>query len=371
MIIDRSFLSNVFDRIDFKIAIRNGIGAGLALFVGNILSETLHRPNTVISSLWTCITTILVLQAHLGGTYRAAWNRFLGLIVGTLMGGAMTAWVGSDPVTLSISVGITIIICALFKLQESFRIAIATVAVIMIVWQLNPDTNPWVFSLYRFIDSCFGIIIGVVVAHTIWPYHAREKLRQNLAKAIEHLGTLYYITTSNEEASVHEKIQPLELIKELDKNFYDNRQILEDSKAELISKSARVQDWAILLAQMDELFEQVLSMRHVYKPNTQKLFDDSLRRHFHELIENINTSFKDIALMMKTGKWNTNLPDLDLSLTQLKEELARFRSTKTTREFGMEDVEAFFVFFYSTKTLLDALKRTETTIHTLIDEESF
>lgn len=368
MILSKACLTNLFDRVDFKIAIRNGIGAGLALFVGNMLSETLHRPNTVISSLWTCITTILVLQAHLGGTYRAAWNRFLGLVVGTFMGGAMTAWAGSDPVTLAISVALTIIVCALFKLQESFRIAIATVAVIMIVWQLNPEVSPWIFSMYRFIDSCFGIVIGVLVAHTIWPFHAREKIRQNLAEAIDHLGTLYRDITAPTEEQDH---TVYELIKEVDENFYNNRQILEDSKAELITKSARVQDWAILLSQMDELFEQVLSMRHVYKPSTRKLFDESLKLHFQKLIDNINTSFTEIAQMMRTGKWNANLPDLELSLSKLKEELLRFRGTKTTREFNLEDVEAFFVFFYSTKALLDVLKRAEGTIQTLIEEDSF
>lgn len=363
----RSRLPNIFNRIDYKIALRNGIGAGLALVVGNLLSEAFGRPNPVISSLWTCLTTILVLQAHLGGTYRASWNRFLGLIVGTLIGGAMTAWVSVDPVTLGVSVSFTIILCSILQIQESFRIATATVAVIMIVWQLNPEVSPWVFSMYRFIDSCFGILIAVGVAHTILPYHARQELRSNIAEILGDLSRLYQYAThisANTDSEQQKKIS-LELIKKIDDKLHENRQILEDSKAELLTRSARIQDWAILLSQLDELFEQVLSIRLVYKPSTKKLFDEPLEAQFNEVIQKINTTFQNISLVVENDEWITNLPDLSMSLNKLKEELTRFRGTRTTREFGIEDVESFFVFFYSLKTLLGTLRRIEATLEEL------
>lgn len=367
----KTFLPDLLDRIDFKIAMRNGIAAGLALFVGNLLSEALDRPNPIVSSLWTCLTTILVLQAHLGGTYRAAWMRFLGLIIGTIIGGAMTATFGSDSLTLGLSVAITIILCSIFKLQESFRIAVASVAVIMIVWQLNPSISPWLFSFYRFIDSCFGILIAVGIAHSVWPSQAREKLRLAMAENLRNLGRLYRLVTSTRDMSEAQKQTVLSLIKEIDGSLYDLRQVLEDSKAELLTKSARIQDWSGLLNQIDDLFEQVLSLRNAYRPDTQKLFDSSLNAQFEEVLLKITISFHEISQMMESGKWSTTLPDLGLSLTKLKDELARFRGTRTTREFGVDDVEAFFVFFYSLKGLLELLKRIESSIHKLIDEESF
>lgn len=366
-----NYISSLFDRIDFKVAVRNGIGAGLSLFVGNLLSQFLERPNPIVSSLWICLTAILILQAHLGGTYRSAWTRFLGLVVGTIVGGAMTSWLGTDPFTLSISIALTIIICSILKLQESFRIAIATVAVIMIVWELNPNVSPWLFSIYRFIDSCFGLMIGVGIAHTIWPFHAREKLRLNMAEAIANLGCLCRSTIQEDQPGEEENQATLKLIKQIDDSLYSNRQILEDSKAELVTQSAKVQDWVILLSQVDELFEQIVAMRHVYKPDTLKVFDEQLRRHFQDVIDKINTSFVDVSLMLETRRWNTTLPDLEFSLIKLKEELERFRGTKVTRQLAIEEVESFFVFFYSLKTLLKLMQRVECTVHKLIDEESF
>jgi uncharacterized membrane protein YgaE (UPF0421/DUF939 family) len=360
-------ISSWFKRIDFKVAIRNGIGAGLALLVGEWLSITLNRQNMYVSSLWICLTTILILQAHLGGTYRAAWNRFLGLVVGTVLGGVMTAWLGTDEVTLGVTVSITIIVCSFFKLQESFRIAIATVAIIMIVWQQNPEVSPWIFSLNRFLDSCFGIIIGVLVAHTIWPFHALEKLRLNMSEAVANMDILLRMTL-NEDEEEAQKI--LDLIKQIDDSLYNNRQILEDSKAELITQSTRVEDWAILLSQLDELFEQILAMRHAYKPDTQKIFDEPLKNRYQDVVDKIHISVLGISLMIETKKWNMSLPDLDHSMNKLKEDLERFRGTRTTREFGIEEVESFYVLFYSLKTLLALLKRIEGTIHRLINEES-
>lgn len=366
----RTFLPDLLDRIDFKIAMRNGVAAGLALFVGNVLSEALDRPNPIVSSLWTCLTTILVLQAHLGGTYRAAWMRFLGLIVGTLIGGAMTAAFGSDALTLALSVAITIVMCSLFKLQESFRIAVASVAVIMIVWQLNPSVSPWLFSFYRFVDSCFGILIAVGIAHSVWPSQARDKLRLAMAENLSDLGRLYRLVTSARELNDTQKQSVLALIKEIDESLYEDRQVLEDSKAELLTKSARVQDWSGLLNQIEDLFEQILSLRNAYRPDTQKLFDSSLNAQLEEVLLKITITFHEISQMMESGKWSTTLPDLGMSLTKLKEELTRFRGTHTTREFGLDDVEAFFVFFYSIKGLLELLKRIESSILKLIEDES-
>lgn len=370
-VIKKSYIPELFDRIDGKVALRNGIAASIAWFAAGGFSELLPHPNPVISSLWCVLTTLLVLQAHLGGTYRAAWMRFLGLAVGTIIGAVLATYFGADTITLGVSITGTVLICSLFNLKEAYRIAVSTVAVIMILLPANPESTPWQFSLYRFMDSCLGIIVAVFVAHTIMPYRARNKLRQSLAEAMIDLGRLYRLVVFSEEPNDNQKRATLMLIKEVDQILYQNRQTLEDSRAELITKSAHVEDWTLLVRQMDDLFELVLSMRHTYRPNIRKIFDSELYYQMQNVIEKISISFQDISTMLETGHWTSNLPDLGLHLSELKEELSRFRSRSKTEEFKLEDVEGFFVFFYNLKSILELLKRIESTIHTLIGEKTF
>lgn len=369
--LSRSFVPEVIDRIDAKIAFRNGIGAAISWFAASIFSELLPHPNPIISSLWCVLTTLLVLQAHLGATYKAAWIRLLGLIIGTVLGALLATYFGADELTLAISIAGTIIICALLNLQEAYRIAISTVAVIMVLLPMNTDITPWQFSLYRFIDSCLGIIVAVFVAHVVFPFKTRYKLRLSLAEAMRDMGRLYRVVVSTTEPNDNQKRATLTLIKEIDTILYNNRETLEDSRAELITRSSQVQEWSLLLAQLDDLFERILAMRNTFRPNTKSLFDDQLNRHLEDVVEKISISFQDISDMLETGRWFTCLPDLGASLSQLKGELASFRGRSDSKSFNFDDIESFFVFFYSLKSIMELLKRVESTIHKLISEKTF
>lgn len=370
-IVRKSLIPELFERIDGKIALRSGIAASLAWFAAGTFSELLPHANPTISSLWCVLTTLLVLQAHLGGTYRAAWQRFLGLAVGTIIGAVLATYFGADALTLGISITATVVICSLFNLQEAFRIAVSTVAVIMILLPITPQNTPWQFSLYRFMDSCLGILVAVFVAHTILPYKAVRRMRLNLSDAMRDIGRLYRLIAFTNEPNENQRRATLLLIKEVDTILFRTRQTLDDSKAELITKSSRVEDWTMLITHMDDLFEQVLSMRHAYRPDTKKIFDSELSHQLESIIEKISISFQDISMMLETGVWTHALPDLNQSLTELKEELIRFRSRSGVKDFNLEDVESFFVFFYNLKSILQILRKIEMTIHSLITEKTF
>jgi hypothetical protein len=185
------------------------------------------------------------------------------------------------------------------------------------------------------------------------------------------IGRLYRLIAFTNEPNENQRRATLLLIKEVDTILFRTRQTLDDSKAELITKSSRVEDWTMLITHMDDLFEQVLSMRHAYRPDTKKIFDSELSHQLESIIEKISISFQDISMMLETGVWTHALPDLNQSLTELKEELIRFRSRSGVKDFNLEDVESFFVFFYNLKSILLILRKIEMTIHSLITEKTF
>jgi uncharacterized membrane protein YgaE (UPF0421/DUF939 family) len=161
-------------RIDWKMAIRTGIVATLGLVIGTAATHLTNRPDRLASGLWTTLTAVVVLQAYIGGTYAASWNRFLGVLIGSFTGGLLTSYFGSGPLQLGFGVAFTVLLCGVLNLKESYRIASVSFAVVCVLWGFSTGINPWEFSLYRFIDSCVGIALAVIVAHTVFPFQVSQ-----------------------------------------------------------------------------------------------------------------------------------------------------------------------------------------------------
>ncbi len=82
----------VSDRINFKIAVRTGVSASIGLLLGSQFSRLTERPDNLSNGLWCVVSAIVVLQAQIGGTYKAAWNRFFGVTIGALIGAFVTTF---------------------------------------------------------------------------------------------------------------------------------------------------------------------------------------------------------------------------------------------------------------------------------------
>ena len=110
---------NLIDSLQLDFALKIGVAATIGLFLGVGFSQILDRPDALVSGMWTVVTAILVVQAHLGGTYIAASVRFLGTVIGTVMAGLCTTFLGSNAISLGISNFITVAFCYLVNLKDS------------------------------------------------------------------------------------------------------------------------------------------------------------------------------------------------------------------------------------------------------------
>jgi uncharacterized membrane protein YgaE (UPF0421/DUF939 family) len=188
------------NQIEWKIAIKTGLTASLSLTVALTFNHLLKRPDSLISGLWTVLSSIVVIQAYLESTYNAAWARFLGVFVGSCLGGIFTSIFGaSHAFTLGISIFFTIVACSMINLKESFRIACLSVAVVNVLWGLNPNVSPWVFAFFRFIDSCIGIFIAIIISHILWPFQAMKNMRKIFAETLSSMNQTYMLVLKQSE----------------------------------------------------------------------------------------------------------------------------------------------------------------------------
>ena len=59
-----------------------------------------------------------------------------------------------------------------------------------------------------------------------------------------------------------------------------------------------------------------------------------------------DSGFNEIEKILESIQDTFHFDVLRQALKDLNQDLLRFRATRTTRKFNLEDVESFFVFFY-------------------------
>ena len=361
-------LQSMLQQVEWKMAFKTALAAGITLIVSLTLNTYFKRPDTIISGLWATLAAIVVQQAHLGSTYRSAWIRFLGVLIGCLMGGFFTTFLGSNPLSLGTSIFLTVVICSMFYLKESLRIACLSVAVVMLLWGIRPETSPWAFALYRFLDSCLGIAVAVIVAHTVWPLQVTRKLSANVVKTMQNLSDMYRMAASLAPFSDIQRIYFRKLTKATEDLIWKNRQLLEDSKLELLSTFSSLEEWKFLFNHFDAMLDRISIMSRVYKEHLSHIVDEGLSKKLDELTAATEKYFVELSTALEMSRSMPRDARLESAIVQLSEEMLRFRQTKMTRQFNLDDVEGYFVFFYASRALAEELIKARKHVDKIVDE---
>lgn len=360
------WMKNLLLATEAKQAIKTGLAASISLAAGLAFAHIYERPDTLVSGLWCVMASIVVMQAHLGGTYKAAWIRFLGVLIGSIAGAVLIDQLGSSPLSLGISVFFTIVICSLMNIKDSFRIAAMSTAVIIVMGATHP-INPWVFSFYRFIDSCIGILVALVIARLLWPEKATENIRKTIAKTLNLLSKYFRLAVDLEPEKQNASTTVAPLFDEIVDLLDENRDYRDEAQIELFDKVALREHWSLITDQLETLFECVDNLKHVHKETISKILDDGLANQLNVVIEKTEQAFETLEKMILLEPPSSDLSGLDQSIKALGGELLRFRGTRTTRKFNLEDVESFFVFFYNVRSIAEALIKLESQIKKLAE----
>lgn len=365
----KHWIKNILAWTEAKIAFKTGLAASISLVVGLSYSHIFDRPDTLVSGLWCVMASIVVMQAHLGGTYKAGWVRFLGVLVGSVAGALLINLIGHGPISLGISVFCTIIICSLLNIKDSFRIAGLSTAVIIIMGGVKPTINPWIFSFYRFLDSCIGIIVAVIIARLLWPEKAIENIRKNMSKALNLLSKYFRISVELDTEIQGHTSASFRLLGEIITLLDENSDYMKEAEIELFDNAVLREHWELLTNQIETIFESVDNLKNVHKETISKILDDSLANQLSAFIDKTDIAFQSLEKMISSSIPISNLTGLNEAIQNLNAELLRFRGTRTTRKFNMEDVESFFVFFYSLRSIAEALIKMEKQIKKLSEIE--
>ena len=163
---------------ELRLALRITIAAGLGFAVAKVFQ--------LPQGTWVAITAIIVMQASLGGSMKAATDRMAGTLAGALWGG-LVAILMSRQNDLQTGVSVVLAVAPLAVLaavNASFRVAPIT-ALIVLLPTSDPGHTPLVYALERIIEISLGIAIGVGVALFVLPARAQGLLAKSAARLAE------------------------------------------------------------------------------------------------------------------------------------------------------------------------------------------
>ncbi len=115
---------------------------------------------------WAPLITIVVMQSTLGAALPISAQRFVGTVVGAAAGALVGTYFPGNVVGFGITVLVIGIFCAAFRVERgTFRYAGITLAIVMLVPRLNSER---IIAVHRFCEVSIGIAVGLAMS-ALWP----------------------------------------------------------------------------------------------------------------------------------------------------------------------------------------------------------
>jgi len=134
-------------------AVKIGVAGVVALYAANLLK--------LPQAYWAAISAFVVMGADVGATFKASWTRLIGTAIGAVTGAVFVQLWGSHLWSFGVAATVTALLCTLLNLEQSYRLACVTVAIVMLIHNAE---SPWRLALWRFLEVAMGIVVALAIS---------------------------------------------------------------------------------------------------------------------------------------------------------------------------------------------------------------
>lgn len=115
---------------------------------------------------WAPITTLVITQSSLGTTLAVSWQRFIGTVLGAIVGVIPASYLAPNALAFGVSVFLLGLLCAVLQADRSaYRFGAATLVIVMLVPRMEPA---WRMAIHRSAEVTIGIVVALVMT-VVWP----------------------------------------------------------------------------------------------------------------------------------------------------------------------------------------------------------
>jgi uncharacterized membrane protein YccC len=332
--------SGQFGRFARQCGLRHALRTAVAVVATDLFVTALALPQ----GYWAVVTAVIVMQANLGGSLRAAWVRLAGTAVGALLGSAAAHFGGQSVMAAGLAVFATLAVCSAFaRLRESSRVAGITAVIIILAG--HPDMPALELGIDRFLEIAVGIITALAVSLAVLPARASRALSHGLAKLFEDVSSLFAVVVEGRLQEDYPERHVFALKDRILRTLARCRELRLEADAESRDRGESAMR-AMLLFRGERLFEHVLGMDHV----AAEWRGQGLHRHLPgELADLEHAGAEVLTVLAAHLRGNAPLPDvaaLDAAVAKAREKLAAMRRDRAPAAYDLSEVMHFFSFMH-------------------------
>ena len=337
-------------------SLKQGIKTGLAGTITYAIYAGWHLPQ----GYWAVFAALVVTQANLGASWKAALYRTIGSTCGAVAAALLIPVLGEGPVGAGI---VLFLLASLFgyltALHPSFSAAGFTAALILV---FGGQGEPWHMAWLRVLYTIMGAIIAFAVGALIWPVHAREILRQKIANILEGAGTLYCAVTAAALQGVDNEQQ----VRELDRKLHDLRrgitQQMEEARSELAFSRFNPSAYQRVVEVGDQIRRRLTAMAEDRSLYIHAQASPGLVPSIAALAKKTAQHFAALAQAVRHPGTQLDSADLGAAVRALDADLTKLRQERVTSPFALDRMLPFWALVFNLREVAQDLKELESAL---------
>jgi len=334
-------------------SLKLGIKTGLAGTITYAIYAGWHLPQ----GYWAVFAALVVTQANLGASWKAALYRTIGSTCGAVAAALLMPVLGTGPVGAGI---VLFLLATLFgyltALHPSFTAAGFTAALILV---FGGQGEPWHMAWLRVLYTLLGAFVAFAVGALIWPVRAREGLRGKIANILDGSGELFRAVT----AAALQGIDDAEQIRSLDRRLHDLRrgitQQMDEARSELAFSRFNQGAYQASVDLADQVRRRLTAMAEDLPHYAHVQLHPALVPSLPALADRVAQAFASLAEAVRTPGKPVSSAELDAAIRKLDADLAKLREQRVTASFALDRMLPFWALVFNLKEVAQDLKQME------------
>jgi uncharacterized membrane protein YccC len=329
----------------FKQAFRTGAAALLSLYLTKALGLS--------QGYWAAISSIIVLQSHMGATVKASSGRLIATAIGAAVGALMIGIEGNAYLSVAVAISVAVLCCTPQRLRDSYRLAGSTVISVMLGTR---SASPWATALERFLEVSIGIMVALVVAKVLWPSRARHQLRMELQQGYSAAYMVFKAVIDRYKSGTRPDIEDLlSKVRDTRRQIHEIRQQASYEHADAGFSDELI---AATIGQLRLIRQGVDGMELATRAIIDQKLEQAANPEVEQLLNSTSIAFDRVA----TVPWG---PDADPGFFNVEEPLSALDHKLATKGFSdvasqctSDDVMRFHAFILSLRSVAQELALT-------------
>ena len=334
-------------------SLKQGIKTGLAGTIAYAIYAGWNLPQ----GYWAVFAALVVTQANLGASWKAALYRTIGSTCGAVAAALLVPWLGKGPV----GVAVVLFLLGTFfgyltALHPAFTAAGFTAALILV---FGGQGEPWHMAWLRVLYTILGALIAFVVGALLWPVHARVVLRQKIANILAGAGALYRAVTAAALQGVDNEAQ----VRELDRRLHDLRrgitQQMDEARSELAFSRFNQGAYQRIVELADQIRRRLTAMAEDQFLYVHAQVSPGLVPSITAVVQKSTEQFVTLAQAVLQPETQLSTVELHAALKVMEGELASLREKRVTAPLALDRMLPFWALVFNLREVARDLKELE------------